>query len=233
MRRVVNALKADITFQFKQGFYAVYLILTILYTIVIGQLPGEIAGFAVPLVVFSDPSVIGFFFIGGIVMLEKVQGVLQYMAVTPLRSGEYLLAKIVSLTLLAVVAGIAITAVTYAGRVQWPLLITGILLSSAFFTMFGFLVTVRCNTMNEYFIKMVPYMLVLILPCFSIIGFPYSELFRVFPSVAALELVLGAFRGIAIMKALIYITYLTVFDVLLFFWVDKILNTADVFGGQE
>ncbi|MGM0652168.1 MAG: ABC transporter permease, partial [Bacillota bacterium] len=84
--RIVNALKADVSFQFKQGFYLVYILLTLIYMVILGVLPVEWKSTIIPLVLFSDPSMVGFFFIGALVMLEKVQGVLQYVVVTPLRS---------------------------------------------------------------------------------------------------------------------------------------------------
>lgn len=226
--RVLNALRADMRFQFKQGFYLVYIVITAMYMLIIGRLPQKIADIAVPLVVFSDPSVVGFFFIGGIIMLEKVQGVLQYIAVTPLRPVEYLLAKVISLSVLAEAAGLAITAVTYRGSVNWLLLAAGILLTSVSFTLCGFAAAADCDTVNRYFIKMIPYMLFMVLPCFSAAGFPYSWLLDIFPGAAGLKLVLGAFNGIGAAGAVLYTIYLTLFDILVFF---KIAGALSRMGG--
>ena len=43
-----------------------------------------------------------FVFLAGLLLIEKGQGTLEGLIVTPLRSSEYLLAKILSLTVLAV-----------------------------------------------------------------------------------------------------------------------------------
>ena len=64
--RLLNAIWSDIKFQIKQGFYLVYLIITIMYLIILSMLPENVLTIALPLVVFSDPSVLGLFFIGGI-----------------------------------------------------------------------------------------------------------------------------------------------------------------------
>lgn len=231
--RIFNALKADISFQFKQGFYFVYIALTFIYMVIMSLLPDKLLNTFIPLVVFSDPSVVGFFFIGGIVMLEKVQGILQYIVVTPLRTKEYLLAKVISLSLLAEAAGLAITAVTHKGSVNWVLLFIGILLSSVFFTLFGFIVAAKSNSVNQYFIKMIPYMLVVIFPCFSLIGFQYSWLLNIFPSAAGLVLVFGAFNGIGSFKAIGLILYLIIFNVLLLFYVEGVFNKSVIAGGGE
>ena len=222
--RLINVFRADIRFQFKQGFYLVYVMLTFIYMIILAKFPPEWKELAVPLVVFSDPSMVGFFFIGAIVMLEKVQGVLQYVIVTPLRSIEYLLAKVLSLTILAITAATMIVLVTYHEPLNWFILIAGVTLTSSFFVLYGFIAAADCTTMNQYFIKMIPYMLLIVLPCFSLIGFPYSWIFNVFPSVAGLQLVFGAFNGLDIKGILALIIYLIVVNIALLFYVKNIFE---------
>ena len=222
--RIVNALKADLRFQFKQGFYLVYILLTLIYMVILGVLPMEWRSTIVPLVLFSDPSMVGFFFIGALVMLEKVQGVLQYVVVTPLRSLEYLLAKVFSLTILAIAATVMITLATYGYDLNWFLLIIGVILTSSFFVLFGFIVAVRCTTLNQYFIRMIPYLMFIVLPCFSLIGFPYDWLFNIFPSVAGLKLVYGAFKGIDFLSATAYSVYLLLANLVIARYVEKIFD---------
>lgn len=222
--RIVNALKADVRFQLKQGFYLVYIILTLIYMVILGKLPQEWKSTIIPLVLFSDPSMVGFFFIGALVMLEKVQGVIQYVVVTPLRSLEYLLAKVVSLTILAIAATIMITLTTYGYQLNWVLLILAVTLTSSFFVFYGFIVAVRCTTLNQYFIRMIPYLLLIVLPCFSLIGFPYAWLFNIFPSVAGLKLVYGAFNGIDFLNASAYTVYLLAANLAIARYVEKVFD---------
>lgn len=222
--RIINALKADVRFQFKQGFYLVYIILTAIYMVILGKLPSEWKSTVVPLVLFSDPSMVGFFFIGALVMLEKVQGVIQYVVVTPLRSLEYLLAKVVSLTILALAATIMITIATYGFQLNWLLLVLAVTLTSSFFVFYGFIVAVRCTTLNQYFIRMIPYLLLIVLPCFSLIGFPYAWLFNIFPSVAGLRLVYGAFIGIDFFSAAAFTVYLLAANIVIARYVEKIFD---------
>ena len=222
--RIVSALKADVRFQFKQGFYLVYILLTLIYMVILGKLPTAWKSTVIPLVLFSDPSMVGFFFIGALLMLEKVQGVIQYVVVTPLRSIEYLLAKVLSLTILAVAATIMITLATYGYELNWFLLILGVILTSCFFVFYGFIVSIRCTTLNQYFIKMIPYLLLIVLPCFSLIGFPYAWLFNIFPSVAGLKLVYGAFNGIDPISAAALSIYLLAANLVIAGYVEKIFD---------
>ncbi len=209
--RLLNALKADIIFQYRQGFYWIYLLITLVYMTIMSKLPeGNIKAVGVMLAVFSDPSMLGFFFIGGIVMLEKVQGVIKYLGVTPVYAWEYLLAKALSLSLVSLAAGSLITKVTYKGEVRFGLLLLGILLSSVFFTLYGFLIAAWARTINQYFIKMVPFMVLIALPCFSFLLKEQSVLFDLFPSVAGLRLIQGAFFGIPSSRALLNVFILLV-----------------------
>jgi fluoroquinolone transport system permease protein len=157
-------------------------------------------------------------------MLEKVQGIIQYVVVTPLRSIEYLLAKVLSLTILAVAATIMITLATYGYELNWFLLILGVILTSCFFVFYGFIVAVRCTTLNQYFIKMIPYLLLIVLPCFSLIGFPYASIFNIFPSVAGLKLVYGAFNGIDPISATALSVYLLAANLVIARYVENIFD---------
>jgi fluoroquinolone transport system permease protein len=195
--RLLHAVLADIRFQLKHGFYLVYAIITVMYLIILSFLPENILSIALPLIVFSDPSVLGLFFIGGIILMEKGQGVLMVLVVSPLRTSEYILSKVISLTIVSVLAAFAITWFSYYPTVNWWLLLLTTILTSGIFTLLGIMINAGCNTVNQYMLKTIPYMLLFILPCFALLGFPYSEFFIIIPSVAALKLMLGAYHGIS------------------------------------
>jgi fluoroquinolone transport system permease protein len=207
--RLTHAVWADMQFQMKQGFYLVYVLITIMYLIILSFLPPDILSVALPLVVFSDPSVLGLFFIGGIILLEKTQGVLMVLVVSPLRTIEYILAKVISLAIISVLAAFAITIFSSYGSVNWVLLLLSTILTSGLFTMSGIMINAGCHTVNQYMLKTIPYMLLFVLPCFSLIGFPFSYLFTAIPSVAALRLMLGAYMGIEWYEAFGLILYLS------------------------
>lgn len=206
--RLLSATWSDIRFQIKHGFFLVYVVITIMYLIILSFLPENIFNVALPLVVFSDPSVLGLFFIGGIILLEKGQGVLMVLVVSPLRSQEYILAKVISLAFISVLAAFAITFFSHYPTVNWLLLLMATILTSAMFTLVGIMINAGCNTVNQYMLKTIPYMLLFTLPCFSLIWFPHSWLFSLFPSVAALKLMMGAYHGISWYEAFALTVYL-------------------------
>lgn len=214
--RLSHAIWADMRFQMKQGFYLVYVVITFIYLVILSYLPKEFSPIATPLVVFSDPSVLGLFFIGGIIMLEKNQGILMVMVVSPLRLSEYLLSKVASLSIVSLLAGFAITILSSHENVNWVLLFLSILLTSSLFTLLGIIICAGCQTVNQYFVRMVPYMVLIILPCFSLIGFPYSWLFLPIPSVAALKLMMGCYNNLPIHEIIGLLVYLSGLNYLFF-----------------
>jgi fluoroquinolone transport system permease protein len=227
--RLLHAVLADIRFQVKQGFYLVYVVITAMYLIIMSFLPSNILAVALPLVVFSDPSVLGLFFIGGIILMEKGQGVLMVLVVSPLRTWEYILAKVISLAIVSVLAAFAITWFSHYPSVNWCLLLLSTILTSGIFTLLGIMINAGCNTVNQYMLKTIPYMLLFILPCFALLGFPYSEFFTIFPSVAALKLMLGAYYGIAWYEATALAVYLLGINYLLIKLAVKVFEKRIVY----
>jgi fluoroquinolone transport system permease protein len=231
--RILGALKADIVFQFKQGFYVIYVMMTLVYMIAAGRLPDNIKDIVVPLVIFSDPSVVGLFFIGGIIMLEKTQGVFQFVRVTPLKTIEYVMSKVLSLTLLALTAGLAISFTVYGMGFNVILLSAGIILTSVFFTLYGFVILPGCRTVNQYMIKMIPYMLVMMAPCVSLLDFKYSWIPGILPGAAGLKLVYGAFEGMAVLDVIVSLLSMLIFNFLILMYVLRIFNGKIASGGEE
>ena len=231
--RITNALKSDIRFQFNHGFYFIYILVTVCYIVILQKIPDSaIKDYLIPLIIYTDPAVLGFFFIGGIVMLEKQQGITDCLAVTPLDPKEYLISKTLSLSVVALFASLAI-AVLSGSRINMALLVIAILLSSAFFTLYGFLAAGGCRTVNQYFLRAVPLMLLAIFPCFTVIGFPYSWLFRALPSVSGMVLMLAAGLNITFIEVLLSMAVMCVWIGLMFLTALRIYDTKILTGGGK
>lgn len=228
--KLLYALRTDIIFQVKNGFYTIYCLISIVYIVLLSFIPRIYSEIALPYIIFTDPSVIGFFFIGGILMLEKVQGVLDYTLVTPLSLLEYLSAKTLSLSLLSITTSLIIS--FFASISFNPvILLISVLLVSSFFTLVGFTVAIKCNNLNQYFVKMVPYLLFLILPCISITGYGDMWLTRILPGVAGLRLILGAFNGINLEEFLLYGSNLIIFISITYYYIHKKIYSI-LYGGK-
>ena len=158
LNRMITSLKADFLFQLKHGFYYVYIILALFYLIILSQFNTSIAKIILPIVIYTDPAVLGLFFIGGIVLLEKEQGILSLLYITPLRIWEYILSKLLTLTAISLLAGIAIAYLSYSGEIHLFLLIIGIILTAICFTLLGFIIAIKAKSVNHYMVRVAPVM---------------------------------------------------------------------------
>ena len=102
-------LKNDIRYQFKYGFYYVYTFISFLYIFILRYIPQQWKEKFFSFIIFSDICVIGFFFIGGIVLLEKIERTLEYLIITPVKISEYIISKILSFIFIGIIVTTAIS----------------------------------------------------------------------------------------------------------------------------
>lgn len=206
--RFAAALRFDIRFQVRHGFYAVYAVVTLLYILVLRALPEQVRDVLLPVVVFTDPALLGLIFIGAIVLLEKEERTLESLFVTPLRLGEYLASRLLSLGLLSVSSSTAIV-VGVTGRLPVPhLFFPGVLLTAGIFTLLGFAVAARVRSFNEFIFAAAGVMLPACVPLVDHFGLVHSPLFYIFPTRASLLLIRGNSTGAA--EAVYAFAYLAV-----------------------
>lgn len=229
--RIRKALLSDMVFQFRQGFYFIYLLISFIYLLILGQLPTEFTDLALPIIVFSDPSVLGLFFIGGILLLEKDQGIIQTLSVTPLKTYEYLLSKLISLCLISLLTVLLITTLSDVINVNYLVLFIGVSLTSVFFTLIGIIIATKSRHLNAFFIRMIPWMIILVLPCALFVLFPDEMILSAFPSIASLKLVYGAYHAISYSEGVISVAVLIVSNIFLFKKAVGMFEKHMIYGG--
>lgn len=195
--RWAQALRYDMKMQWRQGFYVIYAILSVMYVLLLHQLSGETREVAGLLLTFSDPSVLGFFFIGGLVLLEKGQDLLGPLFVTPYTPRQYIWSKTVSLTILSVMAAGAI----HLGAFGWERgladFFAGVALTSIFFTLLGLGFAIYCRTLNGFFFLGTSGTLLFLTPLLKTAGIATSSLFVLLPSESGLKLLAAPFVPIS------------------------------------
>ena len=153
--RTKALLIGDIRFQFKYGFYFLYLIFTILYISLLYALPAVWRQQATVLMIFTDPAAMGLYFMGAIVLFEKGERVLNSLAVSPVRPMEYIVSKLLSIALISTVAGLVIG---FGGGVIANLFyfIPGVFLGSCLFSAVGLMVAANIGTLNQFVVATIP-----------------------------------------------------------------------------
>jgi len=182
--RLAALLRNDIRQQLRFSIYAVYAVLCLGYAVGLSLLPAALRPPALVLVLFSDPAALGFFFVGGLLLLERNEGTLMALASSPARSGEIIAAKVVSLTLLAVGTSVVLVVVLGAPA-RWPLLLAALALTSAFNTLFGIAVAARAQTINQYFARAIAVSIPLLGPLALLAWRPESPWLSAYPTTAS------------------------------------------------
>ena len=161
--RTKKLLIGDIRFQFKYGFYFLYLVFSILYISLLYILPSSWREKAAVLMIFTDPAAMGLFFMGAIVLFEKSERVLNSIAISPVLPREYVISKLVSIALISTLVGLVIGFV--GGVIGNPIyFILGVFLGSCMFSAVGLMVAANIATLNQFVVATIPAELIINLP---------------------------------------------------------------------
>lgn len=193
--RMLSAIAYDVRFQIRHGFYAVYVLVSGLYVLLLHYVSPGYKEKTALLLTFSDPGAIGLILAGGIVLLEKDQGVHDSLFVTPLRLREYLIAKAVSLAAISSLAAWAIQLFAL-GLPAAPVRFTiGVFLTSCLFTLLSIGVVTRANSVNGFIWLSQLYSLPLAVPLLGYFGIGPTVLYYVIPTHGSLILLEAAHRS--------------------------------------
>ncbi len=219
--RTLSAILYDIKFQIRHGFYYAYALVSVLYIVFLRVMPVDTREYLSIIILLTDPTILGFFFIGGIVLLEKDQNIFASLFVTPMKVEEYITAKLVSLTMLALLSSAVIAFFSTPGSFDPLLLLVSVVPSSVFFTLAGLALAVRVKSINGY-IMASPFLLTpFILPLFGFMKLFNSPIYYLLPGYSSVQLLAGAYNGISFADALYSIILITVWNVLAYVWAGR------------
>lgn len=183
--RALTLVKADIRFQYKYGFYLLYLLFSLLYVGILFALPASWREDAALLMIYTDPAAMGLFFMGAIVLFEKSERVLDSIAVSPVRPLEYVTGKLVSLGLISTLVALAIG--LPASVVVHPLrFVAGVFLCSCMFSAIGLIIACKVSTLNQFILATVPAEIVAVVPAVIWLFWETGGWMILHPGVAAL-----------------------------------------------
>jgi fluoroquinolone transport system permease protein len=190
MVNLLSLSRYNIKLQFRHGFYYAYLFVCIVYIILLRLLSPEMRELLTPVLIFTDPSMLGIFFVGGIVFLERDDNTLQTLFVTPMRAGDYCLSKALSLGFLALLSSLVLAVAGKGGiAFDWPSLIAGTLFTSFLFTFAGLGVSVRTDSVIDYIMSVIPVVTAALLPFLRYFAVTDSFLMYLLPTQASLSLI--------------------------------------------
>jgi fluoroquinolone transport system permease protein len=216
MYRLATTIRCDVTLQFRNGFYAATAFVTILWALFLLQIGALDLRWLLPPLVVGNLMIGTFAFIGGLVLLERGEGSLTAQVVTPLRIGEYLTSKVLTLTILAGGETFIIVLLLAGWRFNALLLVAGTVLAAAIYGLAGFIAVARYDSINEYLLPSGMYVAGLWIPLLAYIGQWRPWVLYLHPLAAPLLLVEAAFATVAAWQIAYAIGYSLAWVILLY-----------------
>ncbi len=194
MRTFMNLLVWDFKLLAKYNIVTVAIVITVLYIAILKLLPFDELTDLVIILIFTDPTAMGFIFIGVIVLFEKSANTLEAIVVTPIKSWQYLFSKSVALTLIALLCSFFMAFAGHGFQFNYFYFTLAVVLSSILFTLIGFIGVSKVKTFNEYIIKIPIFLSPIALPFFNFFEVTDSYFFYIIPPQASLILFNASFK---------------------------------------
>jgi len=207
MTRLLSTLKLDVALQWRNGFYYASLFVAITMIIVMRNMfSPEMLKVVIPYFLFIAMS-IAFYFIAGLVLLEKSEGTLESMVVSPLRTSEYLYSKIIALTAMMLIENLFIIICSYGIDFCWITLLTGALLISVQYALLGLILIARFDSITDFIMPALISTTIIQLPFFNFIEKIPEWIFIPWPTYGPLLLFQGAFQSITTYQYIYAVLY--------------------------
>lgn len=203
-------IQTDLRLQFRNGIFAAYAFVLTSYVLVLIYLGDYLPDWAAAMIIYTDPVVVGFFFLGALMMLEKSEGIRSALAITPMNATHYFWSKTITLTTLSLIAVIILGLFLHTA-VNWPLYLLSTLMISLTFTSISFPIALRFKTASSYLMGAAAFLTPLSLPMFIALKDPVSPWALVFPTTAQFRLVLVSLGAFPANKTELFVLLVVVF----------------------
>lgn len=210
LKMLARAIGWDLRLQLRYRIAAIATLVTFLYAFMFRMAPESNDHRVVVLLIFSDPSMFGFLFIGAMMLFEKRTDTLQAVVVTPLSVGQYLWSKAISLTILATLSGCIMALSAEGMHCNYLALLIGIVLTSLLFVFLGIIGVAHVRSLNEYLIIIPIFLAPATLPLLNFFKVTHTPLLFAIPTQASLILLEAAFRPVPTWQLAYAVIYLII-----------------------
>lgn len=239
MTAFVTALRWDIVLQARNGFYWASAFLIVVVGGLLLALPeaaraNEAAW--VPAVIAVNLQITTFFFVAGLMLLERDEGTLAALAVSPFSPGAYLATRTVTLTALGAVETIAVVWIAFNVPGSWLLILSGSAALGVIYTGLGAAVGTRYTSVNALLLPASLVVTLLLLPLLPHFGLAPRPLFLIHPIEPGLSLLRAAYVGANPGELLFGVTGSLLWSAVAFIWgrnrVSRLMRDTRASGGR-
>jgi fluoroquinolone transport system permease protein len=153
MSAFATLFRWDVRLQGRNGFYWVsaFVVVVIGSLLLALPLPARTpAGIWIPALVLINLVVTTFFFVSALVLIERDEGSVFALAVSPMHPAAYLGARASTLTTLAAVETVALVLLAFDGPASWSLFLAGTVTTGVIYTSIGAAMVTRYTSINEF-----------------------------------------------------------------------------------
>jgi fluoroquinolone transport system permease protein len=239
MSAFATALRWDVVVQARNGFYWT----TAFVVLVVGGLLLAVPEAAradeaawVPALVAVNLQITTFFFVAGLLLLERDEGTLLALAVSPLTPAAYLATRTLSLTTLAGLETIALVSIAFTDSPSWPLLLAGTSALGVIYTGIGASLATRYASVNALLLPASVIVTLLLLPLLPHFGLAPRAPFLVHPIEPALTLMRAAYGETTVANIAFGVLGSSWWGAITFFWgqrrVGRLMQDTVATGGR-
>jgi fluoroquinolone transport system permease protein len=207
MKQLLHIMRQDLLLLHRNKILIVAALISLVYVMLVKG----IASFMDPskivvLVIFNDPALLGFLFVGVMVLFERNENTLEALSVTPFKPISYFWSKTIVLAFISLVCSFAMCLALEKsiGVIHFFFAVTFCTLQ---FTFLGFILVARESLFTRFILKAVVWLILLSLPFFSYFGLVDGKWLFWMPTAFDLQLFDLAFGSSLNLPAVVF-TYL-------------------------
>ena len=231
MSRLSNTLRLDSMLQARHKVYLIVLGATFGLSLTLrAVITPEQLEFFMPVLVMYGVSLTTVFLVGVLLLLERGEGTLDVVMVSPLRPSEYLASKLITLATLALVESVIVALVAYGLGFSFGWLVLAIVMRASMGVGVGVAVGVRYRSITHFLLPGIFASLVFDIPLFWYFGLWPSSLFYLWPSMPPLLLAKTAFFPVEPLQLVYAFVYGTLVVGAALFWASRSIDRFVVRG---
>ncbi len=156
------------------------------------------------LLIYNDPAVIGLFFVGLSLILDKNQEVLSALFVTPVNLHTFLICRIIALSLIGGLCGLGMAFFALGFQFHFVHFFIGVTMNCLFFTLVGVWMVSYTTEFLPFVLRTIPILLTMSLPFLNYFEITDLFIFKLLPVQGSLTLMINSYREEPIFSELIF-----------------------------
>ncbi len=205
MKELITQIKWQFIILNRNKLIMVSVAITVIYGLVFLGLKdfGNMDKF-LTLLIYNDPALIGLFFAGLSIILEKNQQVLSALFVSPMNRHYFLISKIIALSIVGTLCALAMVIAVRGFSFHYLLFISGVMGTCMFFSILGIYLVCFTTDFLQFMLRSIPLLFFFSTPLLNYFELTNIGLFYYTPIQGSLNLIINAYVDQPVRSDLVY-----------------------------